>query len=434
MISGLSSPVEAECQLDSPALALGRIADHDLRELVIGLARKGLSPVAETRFERISQILRAPLGGRVELAVDRGELHSGGRAEPFVEAELELLEGDPADLYALAGALFTRGPIRFSSQSKSERALRLHEDGATAPALRKYRPVMLDKAQTVEEAAQAVLSENIAHATANLARVIDEDDIHGPHQLRVGLRRLRSSLSAFRPALGREAVAPWAAQARDLATEAGRLRDMDVLSRLVVKLSRKALKEPGFARLIDDIATRREVVRVEVRATLAGAGPTAFCFGFPGFLARRGWRSAPAKHLETPVRPFARQALKKRWKSVRPYGTRIDTLTIDERHEMRKELKKLRYAADAFHCLFDAEAVAAFQAGVKRLQKAFGALNDSAMAEMMLTAADAPGAGDMAAQRAAGRIIGHLTSEADRLWPEAIAGWQVLAARHPFWD
>ena len=433
MVNGLSSPIEAECSLEEPVLALDRIADHDLREQVIGLSRKGLSVVAETRFERRSHLLRAPLGGRVELSVDRGELGANGRHAPFSEVELELLEGEAADLYALAEVLFPQGPVRFSNAPKSERARLVGEGAPDSPVLRKHRQVALSGDETVEEAAVRVLSENFAHAAPNLARLVDLDDPSGPHQLRVGLRRLRSALLAFRPALGRETVGVWAEQARDLAAEAGRLRDLDVLNELIGTQANKASDEGGFVPLIKAIQQRRAAVRLDVRTTLIGPGPTAFCFGFPGFLARRSWRRADTRKLDAPIVPFASRALAKRWKALLPYGARIDTLTVDERHEMRKELKKLRYVADAFQGLFDASAVAAFQKGVKRLQKAFGALNDSAMAERMLMAPEAPGAGDVSAQRAAGRVIGHLSAEADRLWPEAIHGWELLSARRPFW-
>ena len=59
---------------------------------------------------------------------------------------------------------------------------------------------------------------------------------------------------------------------------------------------------------------------------------------------------------------------------------------------------------------------------------AFGALNDSAMAEMMLMQPDAPGTGDPDAARAAGRAIGHYLARSDALWPRAMDDWQALAA------
>ena len=433
MLNGLSRPLEAECLLEAPRLELGRIADHDLREQVIGLSRQGLSPVAETDFERTRYTLRGPLGGRIELAIDIGEARGGGGTAPLQEVELELLEGETADLYALAEMLFTRGPVRFSTVSKSERArLAGNSDLQVAP-LRKHRPVVLHPGDTVEQAAAAILAENFAHAAANLARVIERDDTGGPHQLRVGLRRLRSALLAFRPALGRDAVRPWAEQSRALAAEAGRLRDLDVLGGLVGKIAAKARDEAGFAPLLAAISARRDAVREEVRTELAGPGPTAFCFAFPGFLGRKGWRTGDTAVLDCPLPRFARRALSKRWKALLPYGERIEELSIDERHEMRKELKKLRYMIDIFGGLYAPEAVTAFQTGVKRLQKAFGALNDAAMAEVMLSAPDAPGVDHAAAQRAAGRVIGHLMAESDRLWPQAIAGWGLLSAGRPFW-
>ena len=69
------------------------------------------------------------------------------------------------------------------------------------------------------------------------------------------------------------------------------------------------------------------------------------------------WRCgrAPSRSAEgSPAlsRKFARSALKKRWKKVAESGERLDDLTVEQRHEMRKALKTLRYTAEFFACLY----------------------------------------------------------------------------------
>ena len=438
MAQGLSQPIEDECLVRGQNLTLSLIADDDLREEVLGLSRDGLAPVVETRFRRTARMLH--LGqAQVELAIDKGDVVADSASAPLLEAELELKSGTPGDLYHLAGRIFDRGPIRFSDCSKSERALRLLSgEPETDPALRKAQPVVLTQDMTVERAAHTILTEGLGHALPNVSRVIDSDDPGGPHQLRVGLRRLRSTLSAFRPVLGRAAVAPWGDAARTIAAQAGALRDMDVLAAdLVDPLAARHPDEAGFARLQAAIHAKRLDTQSRVRAYLETPEVTAFGFGFAGFLAARGWLD-PADHTQTltlaqPIRPFAQAALSKRWKAVVAYGRRIGDLTIDERHEMRKEIKKLRYLVDQFRSLFDADAVADFTTHVKKLQKAFGALNDAAMAEILLMADDAPGGDDPVAARASGRIIGLLQARSDQLWPQAMQDWTALYAFGPFW-
>ncbi|MEM9062717.1 MAG: CYTH and CHAD domain-containing protein [Pseudomonadota bacterium] len=439
MINGLSQPEEIEYAVAGQTIDLTRIPDHDLREHVMGLARPGLKPVAETRFRRTRRVLKLPeCGASVELAIDKGKVGSGARSEPFIEAEIELIEGAPAALYDVAKRIFPKGPVRFSVQSKSERALALTVPEIAPPSVRKARPVDLSQVQSVEQAAIAIFSEGIAHAAPNIAALLESNEISGPHQTRVALRRLRSAMSAFRTVLGRRALEDLARSAQVLAAQAGRIRDLDVLADQIVAHEAKAHpNEPGFDCLAHATRAQRDVVRLEVRSTLIDANLTAFPLDMAGFIAGRGWVDGAdhgqTKRLAQPLRPYARKVLDKRWKSVSAWGARIDELSIDERHEMRKEVKKLRYLLDAFRSLFDPERVAKFNRHVKRLQKAFGALNDSAMAEALLLAPDAPGRDDPAAQRAAGRIIGRLLSESDRLWPGAIDDWRALSAFGPCW-
>ncbi|MEM7059570.1 MAG: CYTH and CHAD domain-containing protein [Pseudomonadota bacterium] len=438
MAQGLSQPLEDECVLPDDNLNLSLIQDDDLREDVIGIARKGLHVVAETDFRRTSRQLRTPSGGVVELAIDKGALRSGDWEEAFIETELELIDGNAGDLYALAALLFPKGPVRFSALSKSDRALALSGKVKMPPEPRKAVKVVLPSAATIEGAAIQILSEGLSHYLPNLPLLLETDNPGGPHQVRVALRRLRSALSAFRGPLGRDVLATWAIHARDIAAAAGRLRDLDVLGEeLLQPMADENPGEPGFAALVQAVAKRRERVQAEVRRDLSGPEVTAFGFDMAGFIATRGWLD-PSDHqqsarLAAPVAPFVQKALNKRWKAVRSYGNRIESLTIDERHELRKELKKLRYLADAFRSVFESNRVEEFIRLIKKLQVAFGALNDSAMAEEILTAPDAPGSDDPMAARAAGRVIGHLLAEADHQWPGAIAGWRDLAAYGPFW-
>lgn len=440
IVGGLSQPLEDEIRVRGQSFALDTIEDDDLREEVIGLGRPGLEPVSQTRLRRITRRLRSPGGGLVELAIDKGEVSAEGVSAPLIEAELELIDGHPGDLFALAAILFSTGPVRYSNHSKSARARMLAEKGYAIEPLRsrKSSAVVLDHGQTAEQAATAVLGECLDQVLANIPVTVETDDPEGPHQLRVGLRRLRSALAAFRPALGREKLAPIIQTARTIGAETGRIRDLDVLAgEMIAPLAARHPDEPGFAVLVDAIHARRVRVREEVRAVLCSPDVTRFGFDTAGFLAGRGWLD-PADHDQTPrlaepVAKLAGRQLDKRWKALSAYGRRIESLATEERHEMRKEIKKLRYVGEVFESLFDRAGVKTFRGALRKLQDDFGALNDVAMAEGHLMAPDGPGAGDPLAQRAAGRLIGAAQAQADRLWPAAVADWKALARSGPFW-
>ena len=129
----------------------------------------------------------------------------------------------------------------------------------------------------------------------------------------------------------------------------------------------------------------------------------------------------------------AAEGLKKRWKKARRGAEGLETLSIDARHELRKELKKLRYGVDFFAPLYPAETVQPFRKPLKKLQNLFGALNDAAMVEAVLTLPGAPAEDDPAAQRAAGRMLGRLEAKAEQDWARAREMWDLLSEAPRFW-
>ena len=231
-----------------------------------------LAPVFETRVRRVVERLAAPGGGEVELALDEGEIVAGEARAPIREARARAGGGrGRRALRAGAAALPDRsGPLRARPTrpraatgccGRARRTRRAEPRSAGAPS---FGPEA-----TVETAARDVLRDCLGQIAANMAVVADSAAIEGPHQLRVGLRRLRTAFAVFGPSLGKAAMAPLAATARRLGRVVGELRDADVLMSEVVA---------GAARLGLDLAARGGARR--------GAG------GAPRPGARRGARGA----------------------------------------------------------------------------------------------------------------------------------------------
>src|SRR3546814_12195228 len=81
--------------------------------------------------------------------------------------------------------------------------------------------------------------------------VLRNRDIEGVHQMRVALRRLRSALSLFAPALPAALTDPLIAELRWLNGPLGRKRDIDVfLAETLVPLSAKLPDPKGLRRQI----------------------------------------------------------------------------------------------------------------------------------------------------------------------------------------
>src|SRR4029077_5179557 len=110
-----------------------------------------------------------------------------------------------------------------------------------------------------------------------------------------------------------------------------------------------------------------------------------------------------------------------------------EMLNDAERHELRKKLKKLRYAVEFFAPLYPQKRVEPFLKRLKNLQTVFGDLNDAAMVRSALAARTAPGSGEPQSERATGWVIGATQARAAFSWAGAKDLWGSLEDTRPFW-
>ena len=286
--------------------------------------------------------------------------------------------------------------------------------------------------------ARDILRDCLAQIATNMVVVAETTAIEGPHQLRVGLRRLRTAFALFEPWIGGEAMAALGDTARDLGQVVGALRDADVLlDEVVAEAVAEGLDEPARAALAAALALRRDAVRAQVRTALAGPAATGFLFDLAAFIEARGWLASAdydqSARLATGIAAVAPAILRKRHRRVMKTGHRIRELDTEGLHGLRKQLKKLRYAVDMLGSLHARDEVAPYLRTLKGLQDAFGSMNDAAMAHEKLSGPDAPAQADPDAQRAVGWVLGTLAARETRDRPDLFDRWDKLAGAKPFW-
>ncbi len=439
LAAGLSEARECEAPVAGPAPELDAIADATARaRLHTCLAGAPLAPVFETDIARTTRRLDLPHLGTVELALDTGEITAGGRRAPVREAEIELVSGSPRAVFEAARQLFPDGGVRLSRETKADRGARLAQPEAEEPAARLARDVDLSAAVTTEQGARAVFAECLDQVSANIAVVLASEDPEGPHQLRVGLRRLRSAIQIFAPALGAPGLKRLDGEARWLSHEAGRVRDLDVAAADILRPLADAMpEEPGFEPLLAALAERRAQAMADLRTALLGKRAWAFLLDTGEYIAARGWLDPgdweQTARLARPLPAHAAEALDQRLSKVLRRGADIEDLEIEARHELRKELKKLRYTVEFVRSLFPEKAVRSYGKRLREMQALFGDLQDVAMAELLFRAPDAPLGPGLASARAAGLAIGVYAERARRGWEEAKGLWKSFKAADPFW-
>jgi inorganic triphosphatase YgiF len=429
--NGVSSPIEIEAPLERPEPDLEVIANRKIRRKVERAVEKSiLEPVFETAVKRTTRQLQSS-DGEVELALDEGVVRAGDAEDALCEAELELKSGSPACLLAAATQLFAAQPIRLAEKSKAERgySLVLGKAKARVEPRRAEQP-RLHGDQTCAEAFALIVQSAAGQIVANRRAVLETEDPAAAHQLRIGLRRLRSALRAFRPLGATEALSEIDDHARALSRTVGELRDADVLiEEIYAPVAGMLERDPGIADLRPVLLAHRTRARERVHSALLGQPWSLLQL----HLALWPQTVENAKELEAPVGRFARASLKRRWKKVAECGGRLDDLSIVERHEMRKALKTLRYTAEFFASLYPEARTRRFVKEIRSLQEVFGYLTDVVAAER-LTAICREGCSDSPeAQRAAGYVLGWHNAQAAHAWAHAHKGWRKLASVPQFW-
>lgn len=443
---GLRADPPADTACEAPVRGgrpdLSAIPDPDLRLRIETLvAGRPLVPVCETTVERAAATLELAPGLAAEVAVDTGRIRADGDAAAFHELVLDAPGEGRHHLFRLAAELLAGEHLRFSLTPLPHRERLMLDEGRAdhPPGPRPAEAVPLAAEWTAERAAQAVLRECFAQVAANVEAVRASDDPEGPHQLRVGLRRLRSALSLFGPAIGGPEADRLGEEARWLGQETGRLRDLDVLAGdLLAPEAAAHPEEPGFAPLAAVLARAAGAARDGLRETLAGERARQFLLDLARFVETRGWIAADdigqSSRLAMPVADLALAALARRWKKAARRARGLETLDVEQRHELRKELKKLRYATEFLAPLFPGRRTERFLRRLKVLQDIFGELNDAALAETVLARGSLLDGQEAAVHRAAGRLIGAGLARAGIAWAGARERWHELSRRRPFWE
>ena len=142
------------------------------------------------------------------------------------------------------------------------------------------------------------------------------------HQLRVGVRRLRSALAFFGPVLPERQRAALREPLRWLGSALGPARDLDVFAAewLAPALVARA-EDAALARFDDEVRAQRNASYEQVRAALRSERFPRLVLEIRRWLARCAWReqplSAASASLFLPARDFAALRLERRHRKAR---------------------------------------------------------------------------------------------------------------------
>ncbi len=377
------------------------IDDADVRDWLDKEKVKGrLAPVFETNFQRMSWRFEPAPGTRIELAFDRGWIAAAGRREAISELELELLEGDGAQLFALARALAARIALVPTPDSKAERGYRLYRGQLAAPV--KAAPIALSGGEDPVTAFDRIALACLDQLQRNHPGASTSDDPEYIHQMRVAARRLRAALRLFAPLLPPDYPAPIVAALRELMGILGQARDLDVLQAEIAEPVLQSLPdEPRLAALVGVITERRFDRR---RAAVDFLRSPRFGLIMLATLEALHGRPERVDGDETAscLIAFADERLRRLRRKALKLAAAARSDDPPSLHALRIGIKRLRYALEFFAPLAAPKAMNRVLGRLARLQETLGQINDLANAGDLLMDC----AGDDASLREAVALIG----------------------------
>lgn len=363
-------------------------------------------------------------GSTVELALDQGRVLApaadggGPRSAQICELELELVDGQVDELSTLARLWAERHGLWFSTVSKAERGLRLAMGQSTRPAVKASAPQFKSGNGFPDgpEIQRAVVAACLAQILPNASEIAaGSDDAAQIHQLRVGLRRLRTALRELQPlgsGLDDAWLAPLVRTFRALGVQRDRQQLQDHMQPRLLAAGGPpiALPSDDTAQLAPGDAVRASDFQAALVGLIAFAATPHPENGASPKQARR--------HLRTRLGKLHAQMV--------AAGDGFDALAPEAQHRARKRLKRLRYLAEFVGNCFSAKGAARYTQALSPVQDVLGAYFDELVAEQTYRAAAER---EPRAWFAVGWLLARQPAQA-RACSEAL---QSVAAARKFW-
>jgi len=313
---GLQVQREIETPVEGDLPELDKIADLRLRRLLADKAvAKRLTPLFITEFQRTTWPL-VYAGSQIEMALDRGEIRCESGRMPLSEIELELRQGDPQHIFELALALQEALPVTIGTATKAARGFALMS--GEQPEAVKATAVGLRGTMSARDAFAAAARSCLGQMQSNELPARLGADPEGIHQLRVGLRRFRALVTAYRDTLAAEAHELLSRELRWLQQELNPARDWDVF--IANTLSPIVERVPELQPAVEAANELRTMAQSRARATLDSPRYTAMMLRGYLWLETGGWAAAEAGLLDRSVAEFAAGILQRRHRRLRKFG------------------------------------------------------------------------------------------------------------------
>lgn len=376
--AGLFARAEWEIPIKGDLPVLDGIG-NPLRSMVPAHELLRLAPIFQIVVNRQRHEIEQN-GAKIELVLDQGKIIAGFHTLLLCEVELELKEGSPAAVFALARALDAVAPLQLSPLSKAQRGYRLLEGDGDQPII--SAPMSLHGEMAPSEGFAVIAQACIHQFRINQSMLAREESPEALHQARVALRRLRSIMSIFKKMLADDRFEYFLVSLRWISRELDKARNLDVLLKRL----------PDAAHSVALLLARERAYATATDA-LVSARLRTMMLDFIEWIMIGNWRTGcVATIVDQRIDRYASKALNRCHRRVERRGRHWDKLDDESRHRLRLQVKKLRYASEFFCELFpETKALdrqKEFFKALRALQTSLGDLNDQTTGASLLAELD----------------------------------------------
>jgi inorganic triphosphatase YgiF len=363
-----------EAPVDGMTPDLSRFPAAEIGDPMTALTSEELVPVFLTKVRRHARQLDLPEAS-VEIAFDEGTIEAGARHEVVSEIELELKSGHAGVLFDLGTQLLDAAPLQVGTRSKAERGYALAFDVLNPAA--KAPPFGVTTEHVVDDVIARLVGTCWHHLLKNHAVAEEGSDPEGVHQMRVALRRLRTICALFRRDIPSPSFQAIGSEARWLMQQLGPAREWQVFAETTITRLSTAAPEVDLGGLREAVEQRCKSSYGALQAILADPRYSRFLLSLGHWVERRGWRneidSEALAVLSQPMLTLADKILARLRRKALKHGAHFRQLGTEAQHDLRIDLKKLRYAAEFFLPLYAAHAPAKrYVSRLARLQDSLG--------------------------------------------------------------
>jgi triphosphatase len=329
-----------------------------------------------TDIHRTVRLLHLEDDTVVEAAIDKGFIKAGRARESVSELELELKAGGIAPIYRLAAELQTLVPLWISPESKAARGWHL-----LTGHWQEAQPARLPKLRSSTLAAQGfreIIAGTLGHLMTNIGPTLG-GAAEGVHEMRIALRATRAALKLFEPYLAASTAGRFDDQLQLFSRIFGTARDWDVFCVKMLPAAAAELASEQLGGLQAAAKIQRRMAHKAVMDVIRGRQLTALVLGLACWVEAGAARpnllgnDRMGKRLLT----LAPSLLNRAEIAAKRGARHVGRLSAEERHSLRKSLKKLCCDVESLSGLFRRHDVKTYRKRCEQALEILGCMNDA---------------------------------------------------------